>query len=132
VLVVALSSCRKDYKFVQLQNPTKKISFASDIYPTLNSECNISGCHSGGVADAPPNLSSLIASYNSLKPGLLSTYSSPNGPYVDTINVTSSILYARINGGTVGNQMPDGGPPWLSATYINNVKQWIQQGAKNN
>ena len=46
----------------------------------------------------------------------------------------NSILVKKIEGapGMVGQRMPIGGPPYLTAGQILIIRRWIQDGAKNN
>ena len=46
----------------------------------------------------------------------------------------NSYLVQKLRGdpGIVGLRMPRNGPPYLTDDQINLIKQWIQDGAKNN
>jgi len=86
------------------------VSYATDIVP-LWSQCT--GCH-GGIA---PTLNT--NSYANLLNG-----------YVIAGDATNSVLYKSLLG-TGGVSLMPPGSKW-SDTKINLVKNWINQGAKNN
>lgn len=110
-LVLIFSGCYYD-KFEEI-SPSDQVSFSSDIQPIFDTHCT--SCHP--VLVSSPDLSP-GNSYNSIN----------NGIYVLPNDYTASLLYQRL----LGNPtiMPPGGS--LSATEINLVKSWIQQGALNN
>lgn len=89
-------------------------TFASDIIPIFNKDCNGSGCHNGSVS---PNLLPANA-YNALL----------NGGYIDKADPPNSSLYKWMKG-EIGIPMPPAGP---NATYNATVLAWIEQGALNN
>lgn len=90
---------------------TVELSYATDIVP-LWGQCV--GCHNGNT---PPNLDS--NSYTNLLNG-----------YVVTGDATASTLYKSLLG-TDGVSLMPPGSQW-SSTKTNLVKDWINQGAKNN
>lgn len=99
-----------------LVTPTPGISFALDIQPIFTASCSSVVCHvTGGIAPM------------SLQPGLA---------YANTIirvvpgNSTESLLIKRLTG-VILPQMPLAGPP-LSATSLNLIKAWIDNGALDN
>jgi len=94
--------------------------------------CAVSGCHSG--AGAPFGLQ--------LDPGFsagnLINVVSPRDPdpanptYIRVIpfDPDASFLIQKLDGTqTLGNRMPDNGPPYLTTATINVIRQWIQDGA---
>ena len=87
------------------------VSYATDIAP-LWSQCT--GCHNGNT---PPNLST--NSYTNLLNG-----------YVVAGDATNSVLYKSLLG-TGGISLMPPGSKWPDSK-INLVKNWINQGAKNN
>jgi len=84
-------------------NCTTTKSFASDINPTIQSTCAVSGCHAAGSTNGP---------------GALTTYQ-------QIFNARSQIRTA-VNNGT----MPKNGS--LTTTQKNNILCWIDNGAPNN
>lgn len=90
-------------------------SYATHIQPIFNANCL--NCHgvSGGLS---------LHDYTSLMAGGVS------GAVVTAGNSAGSIIVQRIEG-TIQPQMPSGAPP-LSAQQIQRIKDWIDDGAKNN
>lgn len=106
--------------------PTSNVSFVSSIQPIFTSHCT--SCHTqGGTSSFLPLVSGV--SYNNLV-NKTSTQSG-GGTLVIPGNSADSILYKRVSGSSVGNQMPKGGP-FLSTTDQNLIKTWIDEGAKDN
>lgn len=96
---------------------TGPVSFALDIIPILNANCNVAGCHSSGGRN--PDLSADKA-FNSLN----------NGGYLDTSTPENSELYLWLTGKR-GSEMPPGGTS--NPSNLNQlVLAWIKQGAENN
>ncbi len=60
-----------------------------------------------------------------------SVLTNPAHGLVNTANPTQSVLYLRLSGSSVGDQMPMGAPA-LSQQEINTILSWIQNGALNN
>jgi hypothetical protein len=97
-----------------------EVSFAKDIQSILTQNCM--PCHAGGQ-DAKGRYD-------------LTCYANTMGPGKDSVanvlpgNADSSTLYCRV-AGTVPPQMPKDRPP-LNAAQLSTIKNWINQGAKNN
>lgn len=109
--------------FVTESSSTSTVSFARDVQPIFDSNCIV--CHiSLGQAAFLPLTDDV--SYGNLvnEP---STYTS-GGTLVIPGNSTDSILYKRINGTSVGAQMPKGVSA-LSSSDQNLIKTWIDEGA---
>ncbi len=123
LLAISLSNCTKDVGPVEEPNPSAdNVSFTQDIQPIFDQNCI--SCH--------PNSGNLdltaAHAYNQLVNINASGYS---GKRVVPDAPENSVLYKKIDGsGTYGSNMPLGGS--LSATQINNIKQWIIEGAQNN
>lgn len=91
-------------------------SFQSDVTPIL-SAC--SGCH-------PPSGGLSVASVSALKTGGV------HGPaVVDYSSSTSNLVLKLLPSPPFGARMPNGGTPLSDAT-IQVIRDWIDQGAKNN
>lgn len=108
-----VSSCYYD-EFDEIDNGTNsgvKVSYTADVAPIWG-QCV--GCHNGNQS---PNLST--NSYQNLING-----------YVIPGNSGESKLYNSLIGAKGVAQMPPDSQ--LSSTKINLVKNWIDQGAKNN
>lgn len=108
--------------------PTVKAdpSFAGDIVPIFSANgCTASGCH-GPPAQAGLTLSS--SPYTALV-----NVASPQTGEIRVIpgNANDSYLVKKLEGrASQGERMPVGGQ--LSSTDLTNIKNWINQGAKNN
>lgn len=101
-------------------------SFASDIVPIFSQHsCASSGCH-GSPGQAGLTLSG--SPYNAL----VNVASTQTGELrVIPGNANGSYLVKKLEGrASVGQRMPVGGQ--LTATELANLKNWINQGAKNN
>jgi hypothetical protein len=104
--------------------------------PTLDSiqtnvfsvNCAVSGCHSGVGAQQGLRLD-LGFSYGSLV-----NVRSPQNPTLVRVvpfDPDASFLIQKLEGasGLLGDRMPQGGPPYLSQSTIDMIRQWIQDGA---
>lgn len=103
-------------------------SFANDIVEILNRRsCTSSGCH--GSAQGGLTMTTAEVSYSNLV-----DVTSPNSGETRVIpgNATDSYLVKKLEGRqSVGERMPLGMTP-LNTTDLQNIKNWINQGAKNN
>ena len=87
--------------------------FTRDIQPLINSNCTMSGCHSGGGGEARD----------------LTTYSGIMG-YVRVGNANASRLYTVLSG-SGDNKMPPNGNTPLNSAQKALIALWINDGAKN-
>ena len=89
--------------------------------------CTASSCHGGDAAGV--TLTTTTTSYNEL----VGVASSRSGEIlVIPGNSAASYLVKKLEGtASVGAQMPFGAEP-LDAVDLQNIKNWIDQGAKNN
>ena len=110
MLVMVISSCEKSY-YQPIEAPVD-VSYATDMQPFFNTNCNTTGCHDGGFI--PLNLLENV-SYDALI----------NGGYIDVDKPEESKLYVKI---TAGESMEQ----YANATQRTMVLSWIEQGAKNN
>ena len=103
-------------------------SFSSDIMEIIQRRgCSESSCHGSGQGGL--TMTSTSGTYTNLV-----NVTSPNSGEVRVIpgNATDSYLVKKLEGRqSVGVRMPQGGSP-LDATDLQNIKNWINQGAKNN
>lgn len=112
--------------------PLTNVSFSTTIQPIFNSHCI--GCHSiGGTAGDILVLNT--GTYNNLvnRPSDAAG-PNPTGILVIPGNSASSILFQRVSKQGLPIdllQMPLGGP-FLSADDQTRIKNWIDEGAKNN
>jgi hypothetical protein len=100
-------------------------SYAADIQPIWTASCT--GCHGSG-GDAGLNLSS-----GSSYAHLVNVASTQDHTRMLVLpgDATNSWLVMKLeNRQTVGGKMPPSGS--LTANQIQNIKNWITQGAKNN
>ncbi len=112
LIAAGLSSCTNYQNPVEpVFVPGDSVKFNADILPIFNANCNKSGCHApGGIS---PDLTPANA-YNSLI-----TYG-----YVDTDVPESSILYVKVNSGSMKTFAGPNDAP--------KILEWIKQGALNN
>jgi hypothetical protein len=110
--------------------PVDSPSFALDIQPIFNVSCNNSSCH--GTSPARAN------AYLDLRPGksygMLVNVMGNQEAIVRVIpgDAAGSYLIIKLEGRQrVGSRMPKGAKA-LSTTTIQNIKNWINQGAANN
>jgi hypothetical protein len=117
LIVLILTGCYKDKTviFDTTEEITRPVSFASDIIPIFNNNCNTSGCHSNGAKT--PDLSAALA-YNSLT----------IGNFVNKDEPQTSLLYLWMTG-KKGTPMPVSG---INKDFNALVLAWIKQGAQNN
>jgi len=125
--LLALARC-KSATTTTSDQPKANPSFQNDIQPIFNSSCAISSCHNA-TAQAGLDLSAGKA-YSTLV-NVAST-EVPALMRVSPGDATNSYLVMKLeNRQTVGGRMPFGGNP-LSATQIQNIKNWINNGANGN
>jgi len=111
-------------------SPTVKSdpSFSVDVFDVFTRNgCTASGCHGGGQGGL--TMTSAATTYTNLV-----NVASPTTGEVRVIpgNATDSYLVKKLEGrASAGVRMPAGGSP-LDATDLQNIKNWINQGAKNN
>ncbi len=123
ILLMILQSCSKDVGPVEPDSDSNnQVSFKNDVQPIFNNHCI--SCHpSSGDLDLREG-----HSYNEIVGVSASGYS---GTLVVPGNAEASVLYKKIDGsGAFGSNMPLGGS--LSANQIKIIRDWINQGAKNN
>lgn len=106
------------------------ISFANQIQPIFTASCVNQGCHPGG--GAPFSLASGI-SYDNLVDvqQTNSSLCSSLSLRVQPNSAANSVLYGRISGTSCGSRMPLTGGN-LTASQIDLIRDWINQGAQNN
>ncbi len=108
--------------------PIADPSFANDIQPIFNNNCALSDCHNS-TAQAGLVLSQGVA-YNNIV-NVASTQV-PALMRVSPSDATNSYLVKKIEGTqTVGTRMPQGRGA-LNSVSIQNIKNWVNRGAKNN
>jgi hypothetical protein len=102
-------------------------SFAGDIWELLQrNSCASSGCHGSGQGGL--TMTSAAGAYAALV-----NVASPATGEIRVIpnNANDSYMVKKLEGRqSVGDRMPLGGQ--IGATDLANVKNWINQGAKNN
>lgn len=114
ILMLSITGCYYDdiVDLPEAPPATQDILFATEIQPLFTANC--AGCHD---ASLKPNLT-VGNAYTSIV----------NGKYIIPNDTDASLLYQRIIGN--GNLMPPNGS--LSTAQLNLVRDWINQGAKNN
>lgn len=129
VLLLALSAfcCKKGDSEVP-ETVKEDPSFANDIQPIFTNNCALSSCHNS-TAQAQLILLSGQAYSNLVN---VNSTQEPNRVRVIPGDAANSYLVIKIEGNqTVGARMPNGRSP-LSSVQIQNIKNWIGRGAKNN
>ncbi len=103
-------------------------SFSQDIFEIFTRRgCTASSCHGGGAGGL--TMTSASGAYANLV-GVPST--GTGEVRVIASNAAGSYLVKKLEGtASVGSRMPLGGSP-LDNIDLTNVKNWINQGAKNN
>jgi hypothetical protein len=97
--------------------PVPSISFANDIKPIFDANCNFDGCHG---ANPPSGL--LLTSYENFQKG------GRSGPAFIPKDSNNSLIIKRIE---PGGGMPLGRPE-LPKEQVDKIKQWIDEGGENN
>lgn len=103
-------------------------SFGADIQPIFNSNCVSSGCHNAAAS------AGLVLLSGQSYANLVNVDSTEDGTKKRVLpsDATSSYLVIKIEGRqTIGGRMPLGGSA-LNSNSIQNIKNWINKGAKNN
>ena len=108
-------------------NVSAAVSFSGQVQPVFTAGCVNAGCHPGGGAPFPLAAGVSYASLVNVR--------ATNGPCagdlrVQPSNADASALIKRLEG-TCGVQMPLGGSP-LPSAKIQLIRNWINQGARNN
>ena len=127
--IVILVHCSSDSTTTTEPPPSIKDdpSFAADIQSIFNSNCISSGCHNAGAAGGMVLLqgqsyANLVNVASTQEPG--KTRVIPN-------DSTNSYIVIKLEGRqTSGNRMPLGGT--LDSNSIQNIKNWVDKGAKDN
>ncbi len=111
------------------EQPIANPSFSQDIQAAIfNGSCSLSGCHNA-TASAGLNLTQGNA-YNNLVN--VNSTQDPTKTRVLPSDANNSYLVIKIEGRqTIGGRMPLNRTP-LSGTKIQNIKNWINNGANNN
>jgi hypothetical protein len=103
-------------------------SFTSDIQTIFINNCISSGCHNAGAAGG------MVLLQGQAYANLVNVASSqePDKTRVIPNDATNSYIVIKLEGRqTNGSRMPLGGAA-LHANTIQNIKNWINKGAKNN
>ena len=100
-------------------NTVDTVSYSADIQPIFNFNCTAFGCHG---ANPPSGLE--LTSYAKFAEGGIS------GPAFVAGNSNNSLIIKRLEG-RIGPRMPLNGVP-LGSKQIQNIKDWIDEGGKDN
>jgi hypothetical protein len=105
-------------------SPPKTVSFAKDIQPILSKHCL--ECHrQGGAGESASGLN--LTTYQGLMKG------TKFGPVVKPGDSLSSTLLILVEGRADPSiKMPHGDRPSLSKGEIDQLRHWVDQGAKDN
>jgi hypothetical protein len=108
--------------------PIANPSFAQDIQPIFNASCALGGCHNN-TASAGLNLSQGVAYANSVN---VNSTQVPSKKRVLPSDPQNSYIVEKIEGRqSVGSRMPLNRSA-LNSTQIQNIRNWIDQGAQDN
>jgi hypothetical protein len=102
-------------------------SFSSDIQSIFNNNCISSGCHNAGAAGGMVLLQG--QSYTNLV-NVASTQEPGKTRVIPNDSANSYIVIKLEGRQTSGNRMPSGGS--LDSNSIQNIKNWVDKGAKDN
>ncbi|NIO49716.1 MAG: hypothetical protein GTN73_09830 [Candidatus Aminicenantes bacterium] len=106
-------------------------SFSTDIQPIFTSNCALSGCHNSTAQEGLILLQGQ-AYANIVNVDSTQDTQQPVRKRVLPGDSANSYLVIKIEGNqTVGTRMPQGRSP-LNSVQIQNIKNWIDRGAKNN
>jgi len=103
-------------------------SFSADIQPIFNANCTSSSCHGSGASGG------LVLLQGQAYANLVDVASiqDPSKKRVLPNNAENSYIVIKLEGRqTTGGRMPLGGSA-LASGHIQNIKNWINKGAKNN
>lgn len=104
------------------------VRFSSDVNPLIQSQCASAGCHGSSTGGFTLSNNNAAANYNSIVNG-----SANNGRVVVKRNAAASNLYLKLlDPPPFGLRMPRGGPPYLSSSNIQLIRDWINQDAQDN
>lgn len=111
-------------------NVKENPSFANDIQPIFTGKCATSGCHDAATASSGLNLTAGAARTNIVN---VNSVEVPSLMRAHPSDAANSYLVMKIEGQqAVGTRMPQPPRAALSADEIQNIKNWINQGAKDN
>lgn len=103
-------------------------SFAQDLQPIFSGNCALGGCHNA-AASAGLNLTAGQAYSNLVN---VASTQSPDDTRVIPFSASESYLIVKLEGRqSIGARMPLGSSA-LSANQIQNIKNWIERGARDN
>ena len=106
-------------------NEAAAVSFANDVRPILTSRCAVSGCHGTGSVNGGMTMGT--ASYSAI-----TTASGDHGAIVVVGNSAASPLYTKTTSSPpFGARMPFGQTALSSADQLK-IRDWIDEGAKDN
>ncbi|MGD8535503.1 MAG: hypothetical protein PVF66_06585 [Candidatus Aminicenantes bacterium] len=110
------------------ETPISDPSFSNHIQPIFTNNCAQGGCHNS-TAQAGLNLTQGVAYSNIVN---VASTQVPQSMRVLPGDAANSYLVKKIEGTqTVGTRMPQGRNA-LSSITIQNIKNWVDRGAKNN
>jgi hypothetical protein len=127
--IIFLSQCSSDSSTGTEPPPALKDdpSFAADIQSVFTNNCISPGCHNAGAAGGMVLLQG--QSYANLV-NVASTQEPGKTRVIPSDSANSYIVIKLEGRQTNGSRMPLGGA--LNSNSIQNIKNWIDKGAKNN
>jgi hypothetical protein len=110
------------------ETPITNPSFTQDIQSIFNVSCSLSNCHNAATASAELVLASGQSYANIVN---VASTQNPTKNRVTPNDAQNSYIVIKLEGRqTTGVRMPFGGS--LSSVKIQNIKNWINNGANNN
>jgi hypothetical protein len=134
-----LAGCENDDATLGVPSPFPPaaiISLSRDVQPIFNRSCAISGCHSGGAPQANMSLEAGEIFDPVVGAVGVASLEAPGLKRIDPGSSLSSYLVAKVEDkqasvGGIGDRMPLGSPP-LDPIEIQVIREWIDQGARDN
>jgi hypothetical protein len=128
LLLVFMPACKDNTDENDTNDLVASPSFATHIQAIFNNSCTGSNCHSASSSRGGLSLAAGQAYANLVN---ITALAEANKIRVIPNDADNSYLIIRLEGRqTVGGKMPQGGS--LSTNRIQNIKNWINQGAQNN
>jgi hypothetical protein len=128
VVIVVLAGCKSPNAPDETEQAKTDPSFAADIQPIFTNNCVTGGCHD---ATASNGLDLRTGNAFGNLVNVVSTDDNSRNRVTPT-DAQNSYIVVKIEGRqAVGGRMPLGRSA-LSAVTIQNIRNWITQGAKNN
>ena len=116
--------------------PSGPPTLSSDVQPIFDNNCAFNGCHGGTILEPPEKPMSLAAGQSRLNTVGVESFQVPGMDRIAAGNPDASYLVHKIQGtqgqvGGSGQRMPLN-LQMLSPVEIDVIREWIEDGAKDN